>query len=65
MYVQMPLSFLIYFYYLFSIRLVASITMIKNILTLIAYNQIHVVKDYEIVGCDTQWCVVGYKQKRI
>lgn len=38
---------------LFFIRLVASIIMLKNLLTLTSYNQIHMIKEYEIISWDT------------
>jgi hypothetical protein len=55
--------FFIYLYFdnVFFIPLVASIIMFKALLTLIAYNQVYVIKGYEIVGWDTYWCVVCYK----
>jgi len=42
----------IYFYLdnVFFIRLVASIIMFKDLLTLITYNRLYVIKGYKIVG---------------
>jgi hypothetical protein len=32
---------------------VASITKLKNLLTLAAYNQVHVIKEYDIISWNT------------
>jgi hypothetical protein len=44
------ISIYLYFDNAFCIRMVASITKLKNLLTLAAYNQVHVIKEYDIIS---------------